>query len=111
MGEITPEKLAVLREADFIFREELDNAKVDASQYFAVLTNNRTVGVMGDFRTYDYTLALRAVKTNDFMTASIVHIPFELLETISTRIINEVQGINRVVYDITSKPPATIEWE
>ena len=111
MGEITPEKLAVLREADFIFREELDNAKVDASQYFAILTNNRTVGVMGDFRTYDYTLALRAVKTNDFMTASIVHIPFELLETISTRIINEVQGINRVVYDITSKPPATIEWE
>ena len=111
MGDITPEKIAVLREADFIFREELEKAKIAASQYFAVLTNNRTVGVMGDFRTYDYTLALRAVKTNDFMTASIVRIPFDVLEIVSTRIINEVKGINRVVYDITSKPPATIEWE
>lgn len=111
MGEVTEEKLAILREADFIFRSELEAAQVNASQYFAVITNNRTVGVMGDFRTYDYTLALRAVKTNDFMTASIVHIPYEVLEKISTRIVNEVKGINRVVYDITSKPPATIEWE
>lgn len=111
MGEVTAEKLEILREADYIFRTEMDKAKVFASQYFAVLTNNRTVGVMGDFRTYDYTLALRAVQTNDFMTATVVHIPFELLEKISTKIINEVKGINRVVYDITSKPPATIEWE
>lgn len=111
MGEITSEKISILQDADLIFRTELENAKIKASQYFAVLTNNRTVGVMGDFRTYDYTLALRAVKTNDFMTASIVHVPFELLEKISTRIINEVKGINRIVYDITSKPPATIEWE
>lgn len=111
MGEVSEEKLNILREADFIFRKELEDAGVKASQYFAVITNNRTVGVMGDFRSYDYTLALRAVETNDFMTASIVRIPYEVLEKISTRIINEVRGINRVVYDITSKPPATIEWE
>ncbi|MEL3909160.1 MAG: glutamine-hydrolyzing GMP synthase [Treponemataceae bacterium] len=111
IGEITTEKISILQDADLIFRTELEKAKVEASQYFAVLTNNRTVGVTNDFRTYDYTLALRAVKTNDFMTASIVHIPFELLEKISTRIINEVKGINRIVYDITGKPPATIEWE
>lgn len=111
MGEVTADKVSLLQDADSIFRTELENANIDASQYFAVLTNNKTVGVMGDFRTYEYTLALRAVKTNDFMTASVVHIPFDLLEKISTRIINEVKGINRVVYDITSKPPATIEWE
>ena len=112
MGEVTKEKLDILREADYIFREELEKDKVkDLSQYFAVLTNNKTVGVMGDFRTYEYTLALRAVKTTDFMTADWVRIPYETLDKISIRIINEVKNINRIVYDITSKPPATIEWE
>lgn len=111
MGAVTDEKLEILKNADFIFRQELDNAHIDASQYFAVLTDTRTVGVMGDFRTYDYTVALRAVKTNDFMTASVVPISFDLLQIISTRIINEVKGVSRIVYDITSKPPATIEWE
>ena len=80
-------------------------------QYFAVLTNNRSVGVMGDFRTYDYTLALRAVQTTDFMTGIWSKIPYEVLEKVSSRIVNEVKHVNRVVYDITSKPPATIEWE
>ena len=95
------------------FREEIANAKLDRSinQYFAVLTTTRTVGVMGDFRTYDYTLALRGVTTTDFMTADWARIPYDVLDTISSRIINEVQHINRIVYDITSKPPATIEWE
>ena len=80
-------------------------------QYFAVLTNTRSVGVMGDGRSYDYTLALRAVQTSDFMTAGFSRVPWDTLERVSTRIVNEVKGINRVVYDITSKPPATIEWE
>lgn len=113
IGEVTEEKLAVLREADFIWREELEDAglKKELSQYFAVLTGNKSVGVMGDFRTYDYTLALRAVKTSDFMTADWVRIPYEVLDKVSSRIINEVTGINRIVYDITSKPPAAIEWE
>lgn len=113
MGEITEEKLELLKDADFIWREELENSGIrkDLSQYFAVLTSNKTVGVMGDFRTYDYTLALRAVKTSDFMTADWVRIPYEILDKVSLRIINEVKGINRIVYDITSKPPATIEWE
>ncbi|PIE98181.1 MAG: glutamine-hydrolyzing GMP synthase [Treponema sp.] len=113
MGEITEEKLSILRDADAIWREELEHANLQnqLSQYFAVITNNRTVGVMGDFRTYDYTLALRAVKTSDFMTAEWVRIPYEILDKVSNRIINEVDGINRIVYDITSKPPATIEWE
>ena len=83
----------------------------DINQYFAVLTSTRTVGVMGDFRTYDYTLALRGVTTTDFMTADWARIPYDVLDTISRRIVNEVQHINRIVYDITSKPPATIEWE
>ena len=112
IGELTKEKLDILRDADFIFREELEKAKVEGlNQYFAVLTNNRTVGVMGDFRTYDFTLALRAVSTTDFMTADWTRIPYEILDKVSVRIVNEVPHINRIVYDITSKPPATIEWE
>lgn len=113
MGEITREKLAILRDADAIFREEVANAGMnrDINQYFAVLTANRTVGVMGDFRTYDYTLALRGVTTTDFMTADWARIPYDVLDKISSRIVNEVDHINRIVYDITSKPPATIEWE
>ena len=112
IGDITEEKLSVLREADWIFRSEIEGAKVkDASQYFAVLTNTRSVGVMGDGRTYEYTLALRCVSTTDFMTATFTRIPYELLEKISHRIVNEVPHINRIVYDITAKPPATVEWE
>ena len=113
IGELSKEKLDVLRDADYIFREELEKAGLNKNinQYFAVLTNNRTVGVMGDFRTYDYTLALRAVETTDFMTADWARIPYEILDKVSVRIVNEVGHINRIVYDITSKPPATIEWE
>ena len=113
IGEITDEKLSILQDADWIFREEIAKAGLDRSihQYFAVLTNMRSVGVMGDGRTYDYTLALRGVTTTDFMTADFARIPYEVLEVISARIVNEVKNINRVVYDITSKPPATIEWE
>lgn len=113
IGEITEDKLAILREADAIFREEIANAGLDRdiNQYFAVITDMRSVGVMGDGRTYDYTLALRAVTTNDFMTADWARIPFDVLERVSNRIINEVKHVNRLVYDITSKPPATIEWE
>ena len=113
LGEVTREKADQLRQADFIFREELARAGEDRrlSQYFAVLTDSRSVGVMGDGRTYDYTLALRAVTTSDFMTADWARIPYDLLDRISTRIVNEVAGINRIVYDITSKPPATVEWE
>lgn len=113
IGDITKEKADTLRLADFIFREELSRAGEDQclSQYFAVLTNTRSVGVMGDGRTYDYTLALRAVTTDDFMTADWARIPYDVLDRISVRIVNEVQGINRIVYDITSKPPATIEFE
>ena len=111
LGEVTKEKLDILREADAIYREEMDRAKVGADQYFAVLTNMRTVGVMGDFRTYDYVLALRAVTTGDFMTADFTKVPWAVLETVSARITNEVKGINRIVFDITPKPPSTIEWE
>ena len=113
IGEITKEKLDTLRQADFIFRDEIAKAGEDKNlnQYFAVLTNTRSVGVMGDGRTYDYTLALRAVTTSDFMTADWARIPYDVLDRISVRIVNEVQGINRICYDITSKPPATIEWE
>lgn len=113
MGEVTEEKLEILRDADAIFREEIAKAGEDKniSQYFAVITNNKTVGVMGDFRTYDYTLALRGVTTTDFMTADWARIPYEVLDRVSVRIVNEVENINRIVYDITSKPPATIEWE
>ena len=113
IGDITKEKADTLREADFIFRDEIARAGLEKvpDQYFAVLTNTRSVGVMGDGRTYDYTLALRAVTTADFMTADWARIPYEVLDRISTRIVNEVPGINRIVYDITSKPPATVEWE
>ena len=113
IGDVTEDKLSSLREADAIFREELAASGLPKlpDQYFAVLTDTRSVGVMGDERTYDYTLALRAVETSDFMTADWFHLPWELLDRVSTRIVNEVGGINRVVYDITSKPPATIEWE
>ena len=113
IGDITKEKADTLRQADFIFRDEITKAGQDKclSQYFAVMTNTRSVGVMGDGRTYDYTLALRAVTTDDFMTADWARIPYEVLDRISVRIVNEVRGINRIVYDITSKPPATVEWE
>ncbi|MDO5033748.1 MAG: glutamine-hydrolyzing GMP synthase, partial [Eubacteriales bacterium] len=112
IGDITKEKLDTLREADAIFRSELEASGFqEADQYFAVLTNTQSVGVMGDYRTYDYTLALRSVSTTDFMTADWSRIPYDTLDKVSTRIINEVPGINRIVYDITSKPPATIEWE
>ena len=113
IGAITTERLAILREADAIFREEIAKAGLerDINQYFAVITDMRSVGVMGDTRTYDYTIALRAVTTTDFMTADWARIPLDVLGAVSTRIVNEVKGVNRIVYDITSKPPATIEWE
>jgi GMP synthase (glutamine-hydrolysing) len=113
IGPLTKERLDLLREADFIFREEVAKAGLDKelSQYFAILTGMRSVGVRGGERTYDYTLALRAIKTPDFMTAEWARLPWELLEKASARITSEVPGINRVVYDITGKPPATIEWE
>ena len=113
IGCITKEKADTLRLADYIFRDEIAKAGEDKNlnQYFAVLTNTRTVGVMGDSRTYDYALALRGVTTSDFMTADWARIPYDVLDKISVRIVNEVPGINRICYDITSKPPATIEWE
>ena len=112
IGAVTEKKLALLREADAIFREEMaKSAPGAADQYFAVLTNLRTVGVMGDGRSYDCAVALRAVQTEDFMTADWVRLPYELLDRVSTRIVNEVPGVNRVLYDITSKPPSTVEYE
>ncbi len=113
IGEVTKEKLDLLRQADFIFRDEIAQAGLGESmnQHFAVLTNLRSVGVMGDGRTYDYALALRSVTTSDFMTADWTRIPYEVLDRVSVRLVNEVPHINRVLYDITSKPPATIEWE
>ena len=113
IGDITEDKLDILKDADYIFREEVAKAGLDRNinQYFAVLTNIKSVGVMGDERTYDYTIALRAVDTSDFMTATWSKIPYEVLEKVSSRIVNEVKHVNRVVYDITGKPPATIEWE
>ena len=113
IGDLTKEKLDTLRDADAIYRQEIVDAGLgqEIGQYFAVLTNSRSVGVMGDGRSYDYTLALRAVTTTDFMTADWARLPYEVLDRISTRVVNEVPGINRVVYDVTSKPPATIEWE
>lgn len=113
IGDITENKLEILKDADSIFREEIANAGLhkNINQYFAVLTNLKSVGVMGDERTYDYTVALRAVETTDFMTGNWSKIPYDVLEKVSSRIVNEVNHVNRVVYDITSKPPATIEWE
>ena len=123
IGEVTAEKVKIVQDADHIYREEVDNAakiykekyNKEApwipNQYFAALTNMRSVGVMGDERTYDYAVALRAVKTIDFMTAESADIPFEVLQTVMNRIINEVKGVNRVLYDLTSKPAGTIEFE
>ncbi len=113
IGDITKEKLEILRDADAIFREEMVTSGIAGGlgQYFAVLTNLRSVGVMGDERTYSYTVALRSVDTSDFMTADWSRIPHEILAKVSNRIVNEVNNVNRIVYDITSKPPATIEWE
>ncbi len=113
IGEVTAEKLAMVREADAIFREEMARAGLGASagQYFAALTNMRSVGVMGDGRSYDYAVALRSVQTRDFMTADWSRLPWELLDRVSVRIVNEVRGVNRVLYDVTSKPPATVEYE
>ncbi len=113
IGDITQDKIQILQEADAIFRDEIAKAGLDRSinQYFAVLTDIRTVGVMGDCRTYDYTIALRGVTTTDFMTADFARIPYEVLAKVSSRIVNEVGHVNRIVYDITPKPPSTIEWE
>lgn len=111
VGEVTEEKLNILREADAIVREEIGRCRVRADQYFAVMTDTRSVGVMGDFRTYENVIAVRAVRTGDFMTCEYARLPYPLLTRISSRITNEVRGVNRVVYDITAKPPATIEWE
>ncbi|MBR2191608.1 MAG: GMP synthase (glutamine-hydrolyzing), partial [Eubacterium sp.] len=123
VGEITEDKVRIVQDADFIYREEVDNALKaykeangkDADwkpdQYFAALTNMQSVGVMGDERTYDFAVCLRAVKTIDFMTAESSEIPYEVLNRVMTRIINEVKGVNRVMYDLTSKPPGTIEIE
>lgn len=113
VGEVTAEKVKIVQDADAIYREEIAKAGLDRSigQYFAALTNMRSVGVMGDERTYDYAVALRAVNTIDFMTAECADIPFEVLQTCMSRIINEVRGVNRVFYDLTSKPPGTIEFE
>ena len=113
VGEVTEEKVRIVQDADYIYREELHKAGVDKDlgQYFAALTNMRSVGVMGDFRTYDYAIALRAVMTSDFMTAEAAQIPWEVLAKVTNRIVNEVKGVNRVLYDCTGKPPATIEFE
>ncbi len=113
VGEVTAEKVKIVQDADAIYREEIANAGLDKTigQYFAALTNMRSVGVMGDERTYDYAVALRAVNTVDFMTAEAAEVPFAVLQTVMSRIINEVRGVNRVFYDLTSKPPGTIEME
>ena len=113
IGAVTPEKIAILQDADAIYREEVAKAGVaqGLGQYFAALTNMRSVGVMGDERTYDYAVALRAVTTADFMTAEAAHLPWEVIDTVTSRIVNEVPHINRVLYDCTGKPPATVEFE
>ncbi|WP_337610642.1 glutamine-hydrolyzing GMP synthase, partial [Mitsuokella jalaludinii] len=112
IGEVTAEKVKIVQEADAIYREEVAKAGVEGlGQYFAALTNMRSVGVMGDGRTYDYAIALRAVMTSDFMTAESAQLPWEVLQKTTSRIVNEVKGVNRVLYDCTGKPPATIEFE
>ena len=111
IGEVTREKIKILQEADYIFRKEIEKKEEKPSQYFAVLMNTKTVGVMGDSRSYSYSLALRAVTTDDFMTARVFHMSLKELEKISQKILNKVEGINRVLYDVTGKPPATIEFE
>ena len=113
VGEVTAEKVKMVQDADAIYREEIAAAGLDkeVNQYFAALTNMRSVGVMGDFRTYDYAVALRAVTTSDFMTAEAAKLPWDLIEKVTTRIINEVEHVNRVFYDCTGKPPGTIEFE
>ena len=115
IGEVTEEKVKIVQEADAIYREEIEKAGINKScnlgQYFLALSNMRSVGVMGDFRTYEYAVVLRAVETSDFMTADWARIPYEVIDIISRRIVNEVKGVNRVLYDCTSKPPATIEFE
>ena len=113
IGEVTPEKVKIVQDADAIYREEIANAGLDRkiNQYFAALTNMRSVGVMGDFRTYDYAIALRAVETSDFMTAEATNLPWDVLQKVTSRIVNEVDHVNRVFYDCTSKPPGTIEFE
>ena len=113
IGEVTAEKVRIVQDADAIYREEIENAGLDKTigQYFAALTNMRSVGVMGDERTYDYAVALRAVNTIDFMTAEAAEIPYEVLNKVMSRVINEVRGVNRIFYDLTSKPPGTIEFE
>ena len=113
IGDITEEKIRIVQDADYIFREEIAKANLDKNinQYFAALTNMRSVGCMGDERTYDYAIALRAVTTSDFMTAEAAKIPYEVIEKVANRIVNEVSGVSRVLYDYTTKPPATIEFE
>ena len=113
IGEVTAEKVQIVQDADAIYHEEIQKAGLSQSigQYFAALTNMRSVGVMGDERTYDYAVALRAVNTVDFMTAEAAEIPYQVLQKVMSRVINEVKGVNRVMYDLTSKPPGTIEFE
>ena len=113
IGEVTSEKVQIVQDADAIYREEIAKAGIQKNlgQYFAALTNMRSVGVMGDGRTYDYAVVLRAVETSDFMTAEAAQLPWEVLSKVTTRIVNEVHGVNRVLYDCTGKPPATIELE
>ena len=113
IGEVTAEKVRIVQDADAIYREEIAKAGIDRTlgQYFAALTNMRSVGCMGDVRTYDYAIALRAVLTSDFMTAESAELPWEVLGKVTSRIVNEVKGVNRVLYDCTGKPPATIEFE
>ena len=113
MGEVTEDRLRIVRESDAIFREEVANDGLSEAiwQYFTVFTGVQSVGVMGDARTYDYVVAIRAVTSTDAMTVEFAELPYPLLRRVSERIINEVPGVNRVVYDITSKPPGTIEWE
>ena len=113
IGEITEEKIKVLQEADAVFRDEIRKSGIesDLKQFFAVLPDVKTVGVMGDHRTYDHLIAIRAITTDDFMTADWARIPYDVLARVSNRLTNEVEHVNRVVYDITSKPPGTVEWE